>query len=583
MMAQQGGSFLYGAAIGDSFVPESLDGEQREMARMARDFAQRSARPQIEALERHDWAASRLLLHQAGQLGLLGVEVPEAYGGLGLDRVTGTAIAQELPWSGGSFNLSYSVHTGIGMVPLVYFGTPAQKERYLPPLVAGEQVVAYALTEAGSGSDALAARTTARRSPDGSTYQLSGTKQWITNGGFADLFVVYARVDGEQFTAFLVERGMPGVSTGREERKMGYDGSSTVEVILDEVSVPATNVLHQVGKGHHVAFNTLNIGRFKLGPSCLGSGIVQLGNAARYANERQQFGRPIASFPLIGRKLADMATKIYGLEAVVYRLAALLDGASGHLDLTADASAQAPDALAAYAIECSILKVLATETLDFVVDEAVQIHGGYGYMREFDVERAYRDSRVNRIFEGTNEINRLLIPNTLFRKTSRGTLPLPGADKFAATADNGTADALGHERRALAEARALFWRVAGLLQARHAGAGDEEQEVLAILGDLAIAIFTSESAIARAAQAQATQGAAMAALHLDLARACLWDLADWLVSRAREALAYLAPADASDALARYTALAERASFDRIGTGRRIAAHVSAAGGWPLLR
>ncbi len=583
MVAQQGGSFLYGEAVAESFVPESLDDEQREMARVTRDFAQRSARPQIEALERHDWAASRRLMQQAGQLGLLGVEVPEAYGGLGLDRITGTAIAQEMPWSGGSFNLSYSVHTGIGMVPLVYFGTPEQKERYLPPLVAGEQVIAYALTEAGSGSDALAARTTARRSPDGASYQLSGTKQWITNGGFADLYVVYAKVDGEQFSAFLVERGMPGVSTGREERKMGYDGSSTVEVIFDEVSVPAANVLHQVGKGHHVAFNTLNLGRFKLGPSCLGSSIVQLGNAARYANERQQFGRAIASFPLIGRKLADMATKIYGLEAVVYRLAALLDGASGHLDLTADISAQAPDALAEYAMECSILKVLATETLDFVVDEAVQIHGGYGYMREFDVERAYRDSRVNRIFEGTNEINRLLIPNTLFRKTSRGILPLPGADEFVLTATDGIADGLGHERQTLTEARALFWLVAGLLQSGRASARDEEQEVLAILGDLAIAIFTIESTIARAAQAQTTQGAAAAALHLDLARACIWDLTGWLVGRAREAVAYLATADLADTFARLTTLNGPASFDRIGTGRRIAARVSAAGGWPLLR
>ena len=581
MVAQQGGSFLYGASVdAHIFTPESLDDEQREMARTTRDFAQRSARPQIEALERHEWQVSRQLMRQAGDLGLLGAEVPEAYGGLGLSRVSGAAIAQEMPFAGASFNLSYSVHTGIGIVPLVYFGTPEQKERYLPRLVAGEQVIAYALTEAGSGSDALGARTTARRSPDGTSYQITGTKQWITNGGFADLFVVYAKVDGEQFSAFLVERTMPGVSTGREERKMGYDGSSTVPVILDEVSVPATSLLHQVGKGHHVAFNTLNIGRFKLGPTCLGSSIVQLGNAARYAQERQQFGRPIASFPLIGRKLADMATRIYGLEAAIYRLAALLDGAAGRLDLTTDTSARAPEALAEYAIECSIVKVLASETLDFVVDEGVQIHGGYGYMREFDVERAYRDSRVNRIFEGTNEINRLLVPNTLFRKTGRGLLPMPDAGDFAPAADGG--DALGRERRVLAEARGLFWHLAGLLQAERAGTRDEEQEVLAILGDLGIAIYTIESAIARAAAAQSSQPAAAAALHLDLAQACVGDLATWLAGRAGEAASYLAAAS-DDLPARIAALTGREPRDRIGTGRRIAARVIAAGGWPLLR
>lgn len=583
MVARQGGSFLYGGAVdADIFVPESLDDEQREMARTARDFAQRSARPQIEALERHDWAVSRRLLRQAGDLGLLGAEGPEAYGGLGLSRVSGTAIAQELPFAGASFNLSYSVHTGIGMVPLVYFGTPEQKERYLPALIAGEQIIAYALTEAGSGSDALGARTVARRSPDGTSYQISGVKQWITNGGFADLYVVYAKVDGEHFSAFLVERTMAGVSTGREERKMGYDGSSTVPVILDEVSVPAANLLHQVGKGHHVAFNTLNIGRFKLGPTCLGSSIVQLGNAARYAQERQQFGRPIASFPLIGRKLADMATRIYGLEAAVYRLAALLDEAASGLDTTGDVSAQAPEALAEYAIECSIVKVLASETLDFVVDEGVQIHGGYGYMREFDVERAYRDSRVNRIFEGTNEINRLLVPNTLFRKIGRDTLPLPDAVSFAPT-EAEAADAFGRERGILAGARGLFWQLARQLQAAKGATRDEEQEVLAILGDLGIAIYTIESAIARAAAAQASQPADAAALHRDLAQSCVADLATWLAGRAGEAIAYLASTDAGDPPAQLAALVGTAPFDRIGAGRRIAARVIAVGGWPLLR
>lgn len=570
----RGGAFLFTSVDPATMpVPEALGPEQREVARTARDFAEREVRPRREALERHDWDTARQLLRRAGELGLLGVEAPEAYGGLGLDKQTAAVVARELAVGGASFAITFGVQSGIGMMPLVYFGTVDQKQRYLPGLASGERVAAYSLTEPGSGSDALGARTVARLSPDGRHYLLSGTKQWTTNAGFADLFVVYAKIDGEHFTSFLVERSFPGVSTGPEERKMGYTGSSTAQVILDEARVPVENLLHEPGKGHQVAFNTLNIGRFKLAPSCLGSSLNLLAIATRYAQERRQFGRPIASFRLIRRKLADMATRIYGLEAVTYRIAGLMDEATSQLDLAGDVHAAAAVALGEYAIECSVAKVLATEVLDFVVDEAVQIHGGNGYMREYEVENAYRDSRVNRIFEGTNEINRLLIPTQLFRRMRGGGFP-----PFATLGPNGESTltaggALDAEARLLGEARARFGQVAMLVLQGNLATLEEEQEVLAILGDLAIAIFTIESALARATRVVAEQGPERAAFQIDLARACAWEYYGWLVGRATEALTYLAPDDAGQASA-----SGIVPLDRISLGRRIADRVLATGG-----
>lgn len=577
----QGGAFLFGTAARDDWqCPEDFAEEGREIARTMRDFATREVQPQWERLEGHEWEVSKRLLREVGHLGFVGAEVPEEYGGLGLDRVTASLIMQELGPGGASFALTYSVQTGIGLVPLLYFGTQEQKRRYLPALASGRQIAAYSLTEPGSGSDALSARTTARLSADGTHYLLNGTKQWTTNAGLADLFVVYAKVDGQQFTAFLVERGFPGVSIGREERKMGYGGSSTAQVILEDAQVPVANVLHAVGKGHQVAFNTLNIGRFKLAPMCLGGSITALNLSTRYAQERQQFGRPIASFRLIGRKLADMAARIYALEAVTYRLAALLDEATAGLDLAGDASEGAIGALSEYAIECSIAKVFATETLDRVVDEAVQIHGGYGYMREYAVERAYRDSRVNRIFEGTNEINRLLIPTMLFRRAAQGAVPsLDGVQQeqaafLARTAPPTFTGPLDREYWLLEVARAHFWQVALAARTQYPKL-DEEQELQAILGDLAIGLFVIESALTRAARAQSSP---RAALHLDLAQAASADTFAWLVGRAREAHTHLGQ---PETLARLETLAEVAGVDRLAVGRRIAEEVLAAEGWPL--
>ncbi|HEX5502080.1 MAG TPA: acyl-CoA dehydrogenase family protein [Thermomicrobiales bacterium] len=577
---QRGGSFLFEPLSSDEVLtPEALGPEHREIARTARDFATKEVRPKRQALEEHDWATARALLGQAGALGLLGVEVPEAYGGLGLDRVTAAVVAQELARGGASFAITFSVASGIGLLPLVYFGTPEQKRRYLPRLVSGEWVAAYALTEAGSGSDSLAARTVARLDPDGRHYRLSGTKQWITNGGFADLYTLYAKIDGQQFTSFLVERASPGVSTGPDEKKMGYNGSSTTTVLLDEAPVPAENLLHDPGKGYQVAFNTLNIGRFKLGPACLGAGVNLLGVATRHAQERQQFGRPIASFRLIQQKLADIAIRLYALGAATYRLAALMDGAEAGLDLAGDAGDAAVAALGEYAIECSILKVLATEALDFIVDEAVQIHGGYGYMREFEVEAAYRDSRVNRIFEGTNEINRLLIPGTLFRRAARGEAPVQEAAQRAGADLARLAGAPADGRDQAEVARALFWAVTGLALRKYGQGIDEEQETLALLADLAIDTFALESALARAARAA---GGNQSALHRDLADAYADDAYQRILGLAREAFGRLADGDERRAaLGALAQLTPATPADRVERGRRIAEQVIAAGGWPL--
>ncbi len=568
-------------------IPESLSSEQREIARTAREFVTREVRPALEALEAHDWSIARRLIRRAGDLGLLGVEVPEAYGGLALDKVTATVIGQEMA-GGAAFSITFSVDTGIGLLPIVYFGTREQKQRYLPSLVTGEKIVAYSLTEPGSGSDALGARTTARLSSDGRTYILNGTKQWTSNAGIADLFVLYAKIDGEHFTAFLVERSAPGVSIGPEENKMGLHGSSTAQVLLNDARVPVENVLHHPGKGHQVAFNTLNIGRFKLGAGCVGSCLRLLDIATRYAQERQQFGRPIASFALIRQKLAAMAARTYALQSMVYRIAGLMEDALGALDPTGDVGDEAARALAEYAVECSIAKVFGSEALSDVVDEAVQIHGGYGYMRGYEVERAYRDSRINRIFEGTNEINRLLIPDQLLRRARRGEIPvmetvrnaLSGLQTASPPPDDPTG--LGREQWLIDTWRNLFWMIAGLALQKRMATLEEEQEILAILGDLAIQIFALESAVARARRVHGSVAPEVAAVHLDLTRAYAASAVPRVEAWTRQAIDYLTSGDEQR---RSTALLQKISalpgVDQISLGRRLADRVLAAGGWPL--
>src|SRR5262245_4262012 len=423
----RGGEWLLQAADASSvFTPEQLTEEHRLIGRTAQEFVDNEVLPLLERLEEKDWTLARDLVKKGAELGLLGVDVPEAYGGLGLDKVTSLVVSEKLARSA-SFGATFGAHANLTIVPLMLFGSEAQKKKYLPRLLSGELIGAYGLSESGSGSDALGARTRATRQADGS-FVLNGEKMWITNGGFADLFVVFAKVDGEQFTAFLVERAF-GVKSGKEEHKMGLHGSATTPLIFQDVKVPAENVLGEVGKGHKVAFNVLNFARFKLGAMCGGGAATAITESAKYAATRRQFGQPIATFGAIKHKIGEMVVKAYAIESLLYRTAGLVDAriaATPH-DPTDGSAALA--AFEEYAVESSIAKVAGSEALDYVLDENVQIHGGNGYVHDYPAERHVRDARVNRIFEGTNEINRLLIPGMLIRRAVKGELGLIPAAK----------------------------------------------------------------------------------------------------------------------------------------------------------
>src|SRR5947199_3724558 len=425
-----GGSFLLETRSPEEiFTPEDFSEQHVLIGQTAEEFAQKEIVPNIEKMEHKDFSVTRDLLKKAGELGLSGVEIPEAYGGMELDKVSAAVIADHIAKYAG-FATTWGGHTGIGTLPLVYFGNDAQKQKYLPKLAAGEIVGAYALSEASSGSDALNCRSRAALSPDGKHYILNGEKMWITNAGFADLFTVFAKVDGEKFSAFLVEKDFPGFSIGAEEHKMGIRGSSTCPIILNDCKVPVENLLGEIGKGHLIAFNILNIGRFKLGAMCVGGGRVSLENAIGYAKQRKAFNKVIADFGLVREKIANMATLIYVRESLVYRTVALMDAALSEVDKsTADAAKQTLKAIEEYAVECSIIKVWGSEMIDYIVDETLQIYAGYGFVEEYPAERAYRDARINRIFEGTNEINRLIITGFLLKRAMSGQLPLMPAIK----------------------------------------------------------------------------------------------------------------------------------------------------------
>lgn len=530
------------------FTPEDMTEEQKMIGQSVLDFVEKEIEPVREQLENLNYDLSRQLMRKAGELGFLGGEVPEEYGGLNLDKISATVLSENMTRSG-SFALTHGAHIGIGSLPIVLFGTPEQKQKYLPKLVTGEWIAAYALTEPGSGSDALGAKTTAVLSEDGKHYILNGSKQFITNGGFADVFIVYAKVDGEKFTAFIVERRFPGVSVGPEEKKMGIKGSSTCPVILEDVKVPVENVLGEIGRGHVIAFNILNIGRFKLGVGAVGTTKWAIELSAKYANERKQFKVPISSFPLIQQKLADMNIATYVNEATVYRTAGLIEEALADLDPNApDIGVVTGKRIEEYAIECSINKIFGSEIMDQVVDEAVQIHGGYGYIQEYTVEQMYRDSRINRIFEGTNEINRLIIPGTLVKKAMRGDLPLLAAVQnlqkelisYVPTPAEGL---LGAEKTLIDAAKKIVLMVAGLGVQKYQMNLEKEQELLANVADLVIAVYAMESAYLRTMKAVSRDGQKAHQNKIDMTQVYVHETFDRVEQIARTSLAAISEGD----------------------------------------
>lgn len=526
--APRGCSFLL-QPIGTEqiFAPDNLTDDQRMFAKSVEDFMNKEILPDIERLEHQEEGLMVQKLRLAGEMGLLMLDVPERWGGLALDKTTSMLCSEKLAVYPG-FSVSHGAHTGIGMLPLTFFGNDEQRDRYLRRLASGELLAAYALTEPGSGSDALGARTTAVREvdADGSAwYRLNGTKMWITNAGFADLFTVFAKVDGDKFTAFLVERAFTGVSTGAEERKMGIKGSSTRMLILEDVRVPAQNVLGQIGRGHKIAFNILNFGRFKLGVGVLGGGKRLLEVTLGYARDRRQFNTAILEFGAIRQKVADMAIRLYALESMCYRVAGYMDTSIDRLDENGGEYAQqVMDAIEEFAVEDSILKVFGSETIDFVVDECVQIHGGYGFSQEYEVERAYRDSRINRIFEGTNEINRMLIPGLILKRAMKGELNLFGLVaqvQEAAAAEQEVppawdANGLSYEMFLVEQTKALTVYTANLAIQKHMADLKDQQELLLALADLFIAAYGVDSTVARVRQLHAESRALP--VHLAIAQ-----------------------------------------------------------------
>jgi alkylation response protein AidB-like acyl-CoA dehydrogenase len=582
-VVRRGGSWLIeDVPAHEVFTPEQLTDEHRLIAKTARDFADREVLPRLDELEAKDWDLARQLVRRCGELGLMATDVPEAYGGLDLDKVSSVIVAEGVSRSS-SFCTTFGAQTGLAIVPLLCFGTEAQKRRYLPGLVSGESVGAYALSESGSGSDALGARTKAVRQPDGS-YALTGEKMWITNCGFADVYIVFAKVDGEAFTAFIVERGFPGVSHGREEHKMGLHGSSTAPLILQDARVPAENVLGEIGKGHKVAFNVLNFGRFKLGAMTTGGAKGAMIEATRYAATRRQFGRPIAEFGAIRYKLSEMAIRLYAVESLLYRTAGLIDRAIAGYEGGGSAMLTA---LEEYAVESSIAKVAGSEMLDYVLDENVQIHGGNGYVRDYPAERHYRDARVNRIFEGTNEINRLLLAGMLMRRAAKEDLALIPAAKrlqdeiLSPSLDQPGDGLLEAEAQAVNGFKKAALMLLGTAMQQYGEKVSEEQEVLTWTANVLIEAFAAESALLRA-QAAAAAGAATAALQAQAARVLVSDGASRVEAAVRQALAAMAEGDMLRiGLAALRRLVKVTPVNSVPIRRELAARALQTGGYPF--
>jgi alkylation response protein AidB-like acyl-CoA dehydrogenase len=585
-----GGSFLIESRRADDiFTPEDFTEQHRLIGQTTEEFALNEIIPNIEKIEHKDFAVTRELIKKAGELGLSGVEIPEAYGGLEMDKVTAAVICDHIAKYAG-FATTWGGHTGIGTLPTVYFGTEEQKKKYLPRLATGEIIGAYALSEASSGSDALNCRARAMLSPDGKHYILNGEKMWITNAGFADLFTVFAKIDGEKFTAFLVERTFPGFSVGAEEHKLGIRGSSTCPIILNDCKVPAENLLGEIGKGHVIAFGILNIGRFKLGTMCVGGGRMAIENAIDYARQRKAFGKVIADFGMVREKLANMATLLFVGESQVYRTVGMMDASLNEVDKSsADADKQARKAIEDCAVECSIIKVWCSEMIDYVVDETVQIYGGYGFVEEYPAERAYRDARINRIFEGTNEINRLIITGFLLKRAMSGQLPLMAAikkimDEMLSGPSEGDAfeGPLAEEQKLVAQAKKIGLFAAGAATQKYMQAIQDQQEIMGAIADLVIEIYAMESAVLRTQKITAIKGESAAALPLAMTRVYLSQAMEKIESAARKIIAAVADGDMlRTQLAMLRRLGKYEPFNTIELRQQIAQKVIERGKYTL--
>jgi alkylation response protein AidB-like acyl-CoA dehydrogenase len=565
-----GGQFLiHSIGPDDIFTREDLTDEQRLFGRTAAEFMRNEVVPREARIYAHDWELTRELLRKAADLDLLRLEIPEAFGGLGLDKVSAAFVGEQIALNP-SFAGSLGAHTSIGSLPIVYFGTEAQKAKYLPRLAAGEMIAAYALTEPESGSDALAAKTTAVLSPDGRHYILNGQKMWITNGGFADLFTIFAKVNGEKFTAFLVERSM-GVVSGSDEKKLGLEGSSTTALMLDNVKVPVENVLGTIGEGHKVAFNILNLGRVKLGTRNMAGAKQALAHATKYAKERRQFGRPIAAFGMIKQKLAEMSIRCFVGDSMVFRALGDVDRALEAVDPTN--SGAVLKTIEGFAVECSVNKVYTSEALAYAVDEALQVFGGNGYSREFPAERAYRDARITRIYEGTNEINRMLIPTRLLKAGAASlqddeTRPPAGGGPLAA------------ERVVLARIKSLAIAMLTETAAAFRDEVRDQQEILGHIADVVIEAYAIESAAARAEKLRANRGADTADTALDSVRVYVTDAIDRVVHSARQVMRALGVERSRSMRAVIARLTEFDGVDTVAARRRIADAVIASGKHP---
>ena len=544
----KGGAFLIEERTTDEiFTPEDFTEEHRMIADTTRQFIDNEVNPRIDELEKHDWKLARELVSKAADLGLVGANIPEEYGGLGLDQTSGALVGENIGRSA-SFATTLGAESGIGLLPIIYFATEAAKQKYLPKIAAGELITAYALTEAGSGSDAMAAKATARLSDDGTEFILNGEKMWITNGGFADIFIVFAKVDGDKFSAFIVER-QPGLTSGAEEHKMGIKGSSTTALVLADVRTPVENLLGEVGKGHKIAFNVLNIGRFKLGAMCIGGMKLMVHESVRYANERHQFGRSISTFGAIKAKLAEQAIRTWVGESMIYRTLGMIEAGIGAVDAK-DMDARLR-AIEEYAAECSIIKVALSEYCDYVVDEMVQIYGGYGYSADYPAERAYRDSRINRIFEGTNEINRMLIPGRLMKSALSGRLALlPAAqalmDEVLSPQLGGFDDddtTLAAEQKLAQNAKKVALMTLGTAAQKYMMKLGDQQEILMGIADVIMDTYAMETAVLRARKLVESQGEGASARYLDMTRVFCNDAVERIEARAKNTLAGMSEGD----------------------------------------